>query len=102
MENKNLSRWDKAKGSSGFYHFAGLGLFVLALTAERFINISDFLKYATCVAGLIFMVYGLIIQMSSIWRNANREVADRNKDYDAKAEAANAYLFGTKTNSEQE
>ncbi len=101
MENKNCNHGNKNSDSSGFYHFVGLGLALLGLTAERLFYLPQFLAYAICGAGLIFVIYALIIQMSSIWRNANRETSERNKDYDAKAEAANAYLFSTKTNGEQ-
>lgn len=101
MENRNWKRWNKSNDSSGFYHFVGAGLVILGLLAEPAFHFPQSLAYTICAAGLISMLYALIIQMLSLWRNASREASEKNKEYDAKAEAANAYLFGTKTSGEQ-
>ena len=102
MKNKSWTRGNKSNSSSGFYHLVGLWLALLGLTAGGVLGLSQSIGYTICAAGLILMLYALITQMTSIWRNASRETAERNKDYHKKAEAADAYLFGTKTNSKQQ
>lgn len=49
----------------------------------------------TLPVALVFSVIIPSIPMATVWRKVNREAKAREKEFQAKATAANVYLFGT-------